>query len=110
MFDKNFHGFASPLGDEPLKVGGAAILPQSLLVFGGICGHRRRAVIFLSERSPANRCSRRPTIRWRRGLSASTLRRMVEISFAVSAAIGAIGGILATPITLTSYRPARCWR
>jgi branched-chain amino acid transport system permease protein len=29
--------------------------------------------------------------------------RMIEISFAVSATIGAIGGILATPIALTSY-------
>jgi branched-chain amino acid transport system permease protein len=30
-------------------------------------------------------------------------RRMVSFSFAVSAAIGAIAGILVTPITLTSY-------
>jgi len=30
-------------------------------------------------------------------------RRIVDFSFAVSAAIGAIAGILVTPITLTSY-------
>ena len=29
--------------------------------------------------------------------------RMIEISFAVSATIGAVGGIIATPIALTSY-------
>jgi len=30
-------------------------------------------------------------------------RRIVDFSFAVSAAIGAVAGILVTPITLTSY-------
>ena len=36
-------------------------------------------------------------------LSASTPAPIVGLSFAVSAAIGAIGGMLMTPITLTSY-------
>jgi len=39
----------------------------------------------------------------RRALSESTPRRIVDFSFAVSAAIGAVAGILITPITLTSY-------
>src|SRR5271163_550564 len=36
IFDKNFHGFQSPLGDTPISVGGAALLPQSLLVLAGV--------------------------------------------------------------------------
>ena len=39
----------------------------------------------------------------RRASSASIPRRIVGFSFAISAAIGAVAGILITPITLTSY-------
>jgi branched-chain amino acid transport system permease protein len=35
LFDKNYHGFSSPLGDVPIKIAGATILPQSLLVLAG---------------------------------------------------------------------------
>jgi branched-chain amino acid transport system permease protein len=38
-----------------------------------------------------------------RGWSASTPPRSIGVAFALSAAIGAIGGMLVTPITLTSY-------
>jgi branched-chain amino acid transport system permease protein len=37
------------------------------------------------------------------GLVGINISAMVGLAFAVSAAIGAIGGILVTPITLTSY-------
>ena len=49
VFDKNFHGFASPLGDAPLKIGGAAILPQSLLVFAGVAFIVAALSIFLKR-------------------------------------------------------------
>ena len=44
------------------------------------------------------------------GLVGINTERMVEISFALSAAIGAVGGILAAPITLTVTPSAHFWR
>jgi branched-chain amino acid transport system permease protein len=102
-FDKRFHSLPHLLGSEPIGVGGAAILPQSLVVLAGA------AIIvvllwLLLDRTllgkallatAANRLAAR--------LVGIDTRRIVGLSFAVSAAIGAIAGILVAPITLTSY-------
>ena len=42
VFDKNFHGFSSPLGDKPLKVAGAAILATESPRFWRRRGYRCR--------------------------------------------------------------------
>ncbi|MCC6776133.1 MAG: branched-chain amino acid ABC transporter permease [Hyphomicrobiales bacterium] len=103
VFDKRFHSLPPLLGSEPLRVGGAAILPQSLVVLAGA------AIIVLAlwlliDRTlvgkaviatAANRLAAR--------LVGIDTRRIVGLSFAVSAAIGAVAGILIAPITLTSY-------
>ncbi len=103
IFDKRFHSLPPMFGSDPIKIGGAAILPQSLVVLAGaaiivvllwqfidrtLIG---KAVIAIA----ANRLAAR--------LVGIDTRRIVGLSFAVSAAIGAIAGILVTPITLTSY-------
>jgi branched-chain amino acid transport system permease protein len=103
VFDKRFHSLPPLLGAEPIRVAGAAILPQSLVVLAGA------AVIvvllwWLLDRTllgkaviatSANRLAAR--------LVGIDTRSIVGFSFAVSAAIGAVAGILVTPITLTSY-------
>jgi len=103
VFDKNFHSFRSPLGDTPIKFAGAAILPQSLLILAGA------AIIVVSLWLFLNRTllgksmlatAANPLAAELVGINTS---RMIGLSFALSALIGAIGGILATPITLTSY-------
>jgi branched-chain amino acid transport system permease protein len=103
MFDKRFHSLPHMFGNEPIRLAGAAILPQSLVVLAGAAV----IVILLSlfmERTlfgkavvatAANRLAAR--------LVGINTRHIVGFSFAVSAAIGAVGGILVTPITLTSY-------
>jgi branched-chain amino acid transport system permease protein len=103
VFDKRFHTLPHPFGTDPIHLGGAAILPQSLVVLAGA------AVIvvllwLLFDRTllgkaliatAANRLAAR--------LVGIDTRSIVGLSFAVSAAIGAVAGILLTPITLTSY-------
>jgi branched-chain amino acid transport system permease protein len=103
LFDKNFHSFPALLGAEPWIVGGAAILPQSLLVLIGAavivvalwafmaCTLWGKAVIATA----ANRFAAR--------LVGINTAQIVGLSFAVSAGIGAVGGVLVTPIALTSY-------
>jgi branched-chain amino acid transport system permease protein len=103
VFDKRFHSLPPMFGSEPIRLGGAAILPQSLVVLAG------SAVIvgllwLLIDRTllgkaviatAANRLAAR--------LVGINVRRIVGLSFGISAAIGAVAGILVTPITLTSY-------
>jgi len=103
VFDKRFHSLPSLFGNDPIKVGGAAILPQSLVVLA--CAAIIVVVLWLFiERTmlgkaviatAANRLAAR--------LIGVDTRRIVDFSFAVSAAIGAVAGILITPIALTSY-------
>lgn len=103
VFDKNFHGFSSPLGDKPLKIAGAAILPQSLLVFGGVVVIVAAVSTFLRRTLTGKSMLATADNPLAARLVGIDTSRMVEISFAVSAMIGAIGGILVTPIALTSY-------
>jgi branched-chain amino acid transport system permease protein len=103
VFDKDFHSLPPFLGSEPWHIGGAALLPQSVVVLIGT-GIIVVALWLFMERTligkaiiatAANRLAARLV-----GINIST---MLALSFALSAAIGAIGGILVTPITLTNY-------
>ncbi len=103
VFDKQFHALPAFSGDEPIRLLGAAILPQSLWVLFGA------AVIVLGLRLFMERTLFGAAVRATAAnrLAAELVgidtRRVLAFAFAVSAAIGAIGGILVTPITLTSY-------
>ena len=102
-FDKNFHSLPPVLGAEPWLVGGAAILPQGVIV---LCG---AGLIVLLLRWFMNRTRYgKATLATAANRMAARLvgidtSRVVMLSFAISAAIGAVGGILVTPIVLTSY-------
>jgi len=103
IFDKRFHSLPPMLGGDPIHLGGAAILPQSLIVLAG-AALLVALLWFLMDRTllgkavvatAANQLAAH--------LVGINTRHIAGFSFAVSAAIGAIAGILITPITLTSY-------
>jgi branched-chain amino acid transport system permease protein len=102
-FDKNYHSLPSFISGVPLSVGGAALLPQSLVVMSGVALVVILLWAFLTRTlmgkamlaTAANRLAARLV-----GINTSTV---VALSFVISAAIGAFGGILAAPITLTNY-------
>ena len=103
FFDKNFHSLPPLAGDTPLNLGGAAILPQSIIVLIGTGIIVTALWLFLNRTlmgkamlaTAANRLAARLV-----GIDTSAI---IGISFVVSALIGAVGGLLATPITLTNY-------
>ena len=103
VFDKNFHSLPPLFGAEPWMIGGATVLPQSVVVLIGAAVIVVALWAFMNRTlygkamiaTAANRVAARLV-----GINTS---RIVGLSFAVSAAIGAIGGILVTPIALTSY-------
>ena len=102
LFDKRFHSLPQWFGTDPIRVGGAAILPQSLTVLAGAAIIVVLLWVFIDRTllgkaviaTAANRLAAR--------LVGINTRKIVGLSFAVSAAIGAIAGIFVTPITLTS--------
>jgi branched-chain amino acid transport system permease protein len=75
VWDKEFHALPAFTGTAPLNVLGATMLPQSLWVLG----------VSLTQ------------------LVGVPIRRVLLTSFGLSAALGAIGGIVVAPITFTSY-------
>lgn len=103
VFDKRFHQLPAFSGDAPILLLGAAILPQSLWVLGGAMLVFAALFLFLERTllgkavlaTAANRLAAR--------LVGIDTGRVLALSFGVSAAIGALAGILITPITLTSY-------
>lgn len=103
IFDKQLHRLPAFSGDRPIMIGGAALLPQSLWVLGGagltvIALYRffRRTLIGKAILAVAQN-------RLAASLVGININRIMLASFALSAAIGAVAGILVTPITLTSY-------
>jgi branched-chain amino acid transport system permease protein len=102
-FDKRFHGLPHLLGSDPIAFAGATILPQSLVVLAG------GAVIvvvlwaFLERTLLGKAVLATAANRMAAQLVGIDTRRIVGFSFGVSAAIGAVAGILVAPITLTSY-------
>lgn len=103
VFDKRFHSLPGWFGSAPFQFGGASILPQSLVVLGGAAIIVLLLWIFL-ERTVFGKAvlasSANPLAALLVGIDT---RKIVGFTFAASAAIGAIAGILVTPITLTSY-------
>jgi branched-chain amino acid transport system permease protein len=103
VFDKRFHSLPPLFDSEPIHFGGATILPQSLVVLASAAAIVGLLWLFIDRTlfgkaviaTAANRMAARL-------IGIDTLR-VVDFSFVLSAVIGAIAGILITPITLTSY-------
>ncbi len=103
LFDKQFHKLPSFSGDTPISILGAAVQPQSFWMLGGAALIVIVLYVFLEltvlgkavRATAANRLAAQLV-----GINTTTV---MALAFGGSAAIGAIAGILVTPITLTSY-------
>jgi len=74
VFDKNFHSLPPLAGDKPWNIGGAAILPQSIVVLVGAGVIVAALWIFLTRSLAARPCSRPPPTGSRLASSASIPR------------------------------------
>ena len=103
VWDKKIHRVPAFSGEDPILLGGASLLPQVLWVLGvsavavGLLTwfFRRtltgKAIIAVSH----NRLAAR--------LMGISVRRVLAVSFALSAALGALAGVLIAPIAFTSW-------
>jgi len=103
VWDKRIHALPAFSGDAPIAVAGATLAPQSLWVIGVT------ALIVCALWAFFNRTLAGKAIlavshnRLAAQLVGISVRRVLLVSFALSAALGALAGILIAPITFTSW-------
>ena len=103
VFDKQLHRFPSFSGDDPINILGATILPQSLWVIAGAVAIFVLLWLFFARTLTGKAVLATADSRIAASLVGINPNSMMTLSFAISAAIGALAGVLVTPITLTRY-------
>jgi branched-chain amino acid transport system permease protein len=103
VWGKDTHTIPMFYGNEPIVLAGATILPQHIWIFGitlliiiinklyfyySISGKAMRACSY--NRNAAS-------------LVGIDVKRMVLFSFAISSSMGSVAGMIAAPLTMTSY-------
>ncbi len=103
VWGKDIYGLPPFSRDVPISIGNATLLPQNLYVMVGTA----LAVLlvrYFFDRTMTGKailacsCNRRAA-----SLVGINVNRMLLIAYGVSALLGAVAGILVTPITYTSY-------
>jgi branched-chain amino acid transport system permease protein len=103
VFDKQYHRFPAFSGDTPFNVLGATLLPQSVWVMAGAALAFVLLWQFFGRTLAGKAVAATAGNRLAAKLVGIDTDRMIALSFALSAALGAFAGVLITPITLTSY-------
>lgn len=102
-FDKEFHTLPGFSGNEPLQIGGASVLPQTLWILGGTAVILAALWWFMSRTLAGKALRATAANRLAADLVGIDTRLITTMAFGVSAAIGALAGLLVTPVTLTNY-------
>jgi branched-chain amino acid transport system permease protein len=103
IWDKEFHSLPAFSGENPIAVLGATLMPQSLWV---ICVAAVVIVAlwwFFSKTLFGKAMLGTSYNRLAAQLVGIGVKKVVLTSFALSAMLGAVGGIVVTPITFTNY-------
>lgn len=102
-FGKGNHSLPAFSGDTPIQIGGATLMPQTLWVVG-VTALVVLVLAWYFARTLGGKSmlatSHNPLAAQLVGISTS---RVLMASFALSGALGAIGGVITAPITFTSY-------
>lgn len=100
---KDFHRLPAFTGEDPISIGGAVLQPQGLWILAAL-GVVVAALRWFFERTRLGKAilatSYNPLAAQLVGIET---RMILLVSFGLSAALGALAGILAAPITLTKY-------
>lgn len=103
VFGKGTHRLPSFSGDAPLHLFGAAILPQSLWVVVGAVAIFVGLWLFFTRTLTGRAVLATSNNRLAAQLVGINTGFVMTLSFALSAGIGALAGVLITPITPTSF-------
>jgi branched-chain amino acid transport system permease protein len=103
IFGKQIHTFPAFSGDDPIRILGATILPQSLWVIVGAVAVFVGLWLFFTRTLLGRAVLATSNNRLAAQLVGINTPFVMTLSFALSAGIGALAGVMVTPITLTSY-------
>ncbi|MFM9976218.1 MAG: branched-chain amino acid ABC transporter permease [Beijerinckiaceae bacterium] len=103
VFDKQLHRLPGFSGEGPINFLGASILPQTFWVIGGAAVIVLLVTLFFERTMIGKAVLATASNRLAAKLVGINTAMIMALSFALSAAIGAVAGLLVTPITLTSY-------
>ncbi|MFG1247410.1 branched-chain amino acid ABC transporter permease [Xanthobacter flavus] len=103
VLDKGTHRLPSFSGDDPIHVLGATVLPQSLWVVAGAVAIFVALWLFFTRTLTGRAVLATSNNRLAAQLVGINTRFVMTLSFALSAAIGALAGVLITPILPTSF-------
>jgi branched-chain amino acid transport system permease protein len=101
VWGRNFHSMPAFSGNEPIDIGGALVQPQSLWVFGGTLAIVAALYLFFNRTLLGKAVLATSFNRLAAQLVGINTRRILLFSYALAAGLGAVAGILVTPITLT---------
>jgi branched-chain amino acid transport system permease protein len=90
-------------GERPILVGGAAILPQTLWIIGILLILVLLLTYFFNFTMMGKALRATAINRDAASLMGIDVKKMITFSFAMSAAIGAVAGLIITPMTLIEY-------
>jgi len=103
VWDKNLHTLPAFSGDRPIAIGGATLLPQSLWVVGVALVVVVALWWFFNRTLHGKAMLATSHNRLAAQLVGISVRSVLLVSFGLSAALGALAGILIAPITFTAW-------
>jgi branched-chain amino acid transport system permease protein len=103
LFGKGQRALPPFTGDAPIMIAGASLLPQSLWMIGTGAAIVLLLVWFFGRTRLGKAVLATAHNRLAARLVGINTRHVLALSFVLSAALGAIAGVVSAPITLTSY-------
>lgn len=101
VWDRNFHSLPAFSGNQPITIGGATILPQSLWILGSTLAIIAVLWFFFNRTRPGKAMLAVSFNSLAARLVGINVSWVQLVSFALAAAVGSLAGILITPISLT---------
>ena len=103
VLGKGTHALAAFSGETPFLIGGATLLPQSLWVLGVAAGVVAGVGWFFGRTAMGKAMLASSHNKLAAELVGINTRQVLLLSFVLSGALGAVGGVLVAPITYTAY-------
>jgi len=103
VWDKRIHPLPAFSGESPIVLGGATLLPQTLWVLGTTLAAVAALWWFFNRTLTGKAILAVSHNRLAAQLMGISVRRVLAVSFGLSAALGALAGVLIAPISFTAW-------
>jgi branched-chain amino acid transport system permease protein len=104
FWDRDFHSLPAFSGEQPIQVGGAVIVPQSLWILGITAAVALALFVFFNRTLMGKAMLATAHNPLAAKLVGIDVDKILILSFALAASLGAVGGILIAPMAPTHYQ------